>query len=102
MRRTGLAVAAIVGLGVTAARAADTAAQLAGACVACHRLDGQDSGIPAIVGRPEADIVSAMTAYRAGARPSQIMRVVANALTPAEIVAIAHYLSQQAPEAVDP
>lgn len=68
--------------------------QLAGACAACHQPGAHDA-IPSIMGLDEGRAVSMMLSYRSGARQSQVMHVVASALSAEEITAVAHYLAGQ-------
>jgi cytochrome subunit of sulfide dehydrogenase len=83
------------------AAATDTrGAQIAAACASCHRVDGRDSGIPPVVGLDEVRIVKSLWAYRSGERAGPIMHVVAAALSPEEIAAVAHYLAGQRPAPV--
>lgn len=94
-----LAVASPIGIH-HAARAAVPDAQgrlLAGACAGCHDPDAQGDAIPPIAGLPENQIVQSMRAYRSGKRSSQIMHVVATALSEQETAAIAHYYAGQPP-----
>jgi len=108
-----IAVALIGGLicPVGRARAATLGApgsQTAAACASCHLPDGHGSGIPPIAGLTEGRIAQLMFGYRSsepGAHGtgspvvpgSQIMYVVANALSPQEITDVAHYLAEQRP-----
>jgi cytochrome c553 len=57
--------------------------------------EGDNAGIPPIVGRDEASIVEALTAYKAGRRDSQIMVAVTLALSDEEIATVARYLAAQ-------
>jgi sulfide dehydrogenase cytochrome subunit len=103
MRRFG-GLPLIVGLACLAAQPCTAAsgnqgAQLAASCASCHRPDGRDNGIPPVVGLDESRIVQSMRAYRSGERTSQIMHVVAAALSPEEIAAVAHSLAGQRPAA---
>ena len=82
-----------------AAASGNQGAQLAASCAACHRPDGRDTGIPPVVGLDETRIVQSMRAYQSGERTNQIMHVVAAALSPEEITAVAHYLAGQKPAA---
>jgi cytochrome subunit of sulfide dehydrogenase len=95
-------IAGLVSLaGQPGAAAADAqGAQLAAACASCHRADGRDSGIPPVVGLDESRIVKSLWAYRSGERAGPIMHVVAAALSPEEITAVAHYLAGQKPAPV--
>ena len=68
-------------------------AQLAAMCAACHRLDGMDKGIPAIIGLDEKKFADAMAQFKSGKRESQIMSVVARSLSYEEIADLAKYLA---------
>ena len=68
-------------------------AQLAAMCAACHRLDGQDRGIPSIVGVKKKELIDTMEDFKSGKRSSQIMQVVARSLTTEEIAILADYLA---------
>jgi cytochrome subunit of sulfide dehydrogenase len=68
-------------------------AQLAAMCASCHRLDGRDKGIPAIVGLDKERLAGAIAAFKSGERSSQIMHAVALSLTDGEIAALAEYLA---------
>lgn len=70
-------------------------AHLAGECVACHRADGADDGIPAITGWAEADFRRALQAYRARTRPDPTMQLIAGTLSDAEIAALAAWFGAQ-------
>lgn len=67
----------------------------ASACASCHRPEGAGTAIPSIAGWDEKRIVDAMLAYRSGQRASQIMRVVASAVSLDEIAAIARVLAAE-------
>ena len=68
-------------------------AYLSGECVTCQRAG--DAAIPKVAGRPEEEIVAALTAYRAGDRLHQAMQVIAGRLTDDEIAALAAYFASQ-------
>ncbi len=68
---------------------------LAAVCAACHDTEVRDTAIPTIAGMSEARLRGLMMAYRSGKRSSQIMHVVASALSSEEIAAIAHYIAGQ-------
>ena len=70
------------------------------ACTACHgdTLAGLEPAIPALVGLPEEYVVAQFGGWRAGIRTAaqpDCMATIARALEPAEIRAIAHWLSAQ-------
>jgi Cu2+-exporting ATPase len=88
--------------GRVAALADDRGAQIAAACAACHRVDGNDRGIPSIVGQDEQSLAGALRAFKSGGRSSQIMQVMSRSLTDEEIGVIAHYLATWSKEAKRP
>lgn len=70
------------------------------ACADCHGDDlaGLEPAIPALVGLPEEYLVAQLGGWRTGVRKAQApdcMATIAQALEPAEIRAIAHWLSAQ-------
>jgi len=73
-------------------------AQLAAMCASCHRLDGEDKGIPPIVGMDKEKLAEAMAAFKSGARSSTIMHAVALQLSDAETAALAEYLAAREKE----
>ncbi|MBV0912778.1 c-type cytochrome [Anianabacter salinae] len=66
---------------------------LASECQTCHRVDGQDSGIPSIIAWPEDDFVIAMHAYKTKAREHPVMNMMAGRLSNEEIAALAAYFA---------
>jgi cytochrome c553 len=98
VRRAAVALAVALGGLIAqpgAAAAGNQGRELAAACASCHRPDGRGTAIPAIAGLDEGRIVQSMLAYRAAAGGNQIMHVVAGALSPEEIAAVAHYIAVQ-------
>jgi cytochrome c len=73
-------------------------AYLASECVACHRHDGADLGIPSIVGWRESDFAAALRAYRTGARHNQVMRSVAGTLSDDDVAALAGFFAAMKPK----
>jgi cytochrome subunit of sulfide dehydrogenase len=69
--------------------------QLAAICASCHRLDGNDKGIPSIIGLDQKEFVDVMAAFKSGQRSSQIMHAIALSLSDGEIAALAAYLAAQ-------
>ena len=90
----------LVILSADGGRAADyeRGAQLAAMCASCHRLDGGDKGIPAIVGMDKEKLAEAMAAFKSGTRSSSIMHAVALQLSEAETATLAEYLAARAKE----
>ena len=64
---------------------------LASECMTCHQTDGDDEGIPSIIGWPEEDFVIAMHAYKQKVRPHPVMQMMAGRLGNEEIAALAAY-----------
>lgn len=67
---------------------------LAQECIACHRTDGKDQGIPGIVGWAPDIFATTMKAYRSEAfaeRRNPVMVSVARSLNDDEIAALAVY-----------
>jgi cytochrome c553 len=76
----------------------DQGAQLAATCAACHRLDGNDRGIPSIVGLSEEQFVAVMWAFKSGERSGPIMRTMARSLSDEEIAILARYFATRGKE----
>jgi cytochrome c len=66
-------------------------AYLASECTTCHRADGDNDGIPSIIGWNPDDFVTAMHAYREKRRENPVMQMVAGRLTNDAIAALAFY-----------
>ena len=82
-------------LAVTPAAAAD-APPGAAACSGCHAGSaGVDTPAPRLVGMKADDILAAMVAYRAGARPATVMDRIAKGFTEPEAAAIANWYATQ-------
>lgn len=64
---------------------------LSSECTTCHQVDGDNDGIPAIIGWPEEDFVVAMHAYKEKVRPHPVMQMMAGRLANDEIAALAAY-----------
>lgn len=66
---------------------------LSGECIACHSATGADTGIPSITAWPADDFVTALHAYKEGAREHPVMQMVTGRLSPEEIAALAAYFA---------
>jgi cytochrome c553 len=86
-----LALPAAHGLGTDLDKKRAYGKHLAAECTACHRLDGVDVGIPSIVGRPAADLVRALKAFKDGKRTNPAMISVAQSLDEEQMEALAAY-----------
>lgn len=96
--RPALAVAlgtagVVLALSSPAASAADPAygEYLSSECVACHRRDGQDKGIPSIVGWPPEQFVAVLKSYKTKDRQNQVMQTITGRLTDEDMAALAAF-----------
>ena len=60
-------------------------------CTGCH-IKG--AGIGVLQGRPAADTVATMEAFRTGARPATLMNRIVKGFTPAEVQALADWFAR--------
>ena len=91
IRTAALAFVVVVGT----ASAATTPPPGAAACSGCHRPAGAGGTVPAIRGRPAAEIAAAVQAYRAGERSPTVMDRIAKGFSDDEVQAIAAWLAEQ-------
>jgi cytochrome c553 len=91
----GFIGAALLSTATHAAMTGSDGRQLSASCASCHAAPGGDNAIPSLAGLDKAQIVQAMLDFRAGTRQGPIMHIVASALSPDEIAALAQYLSAQ-------
>lgn len=73
---------------------------LAANCAMCHGTNGRPapgSSVAVLAGRPAADIVEAMKAFKEGRRDATVMHQIAKGYGDAEIAAIAAYFAKQTP-----
>lgn len=76
------------------ARADERARVLAAGCETCHVADGT-SKIPRLNGRPTAQILDKLAAFRSGQTDATLMHQIVPAYRPDELRLIAEYLSRQ-------
>jgi cytochrome c553 len=88
----GYAVLAIV-VSTPPAFATDVAfgQYLSGECVTCHRADGQDKGIPPIIGWPSDQFIAVLKSYKDKERPNAVMQNIAAKFSHDEMAALAAY-----------
>jgi cytochrome c553 len=68
----------------------------AAACSGCHAANPRvETPVPPLAGRPAADIVEQMVAYKSGQRPGTIMDRIAKGFSDEEIRAIAAWYESQ-------
>lgn len=95
MQATRFLVAAIV---TTIAGSTQAAEAPAGAmsCSGCHATSAQvETPVPRLAGRPQADIATAMIAFKTGQRAGTIMDRIAKGFSDEEIQAIAKWYAEQ-------
>ena len=108
MRRRAAAATLLIALGALACSAADQdtlrhyGRHLAQECTACHRGDGTDGAIPALAGRPEAEIVALLADFRAGRKTNPVMVSVAKSLDEMQTEALAAYFASLPRRGSDP
>jgi len=94
-------VAAALAVGTAlagSAAAGESGRDIAAACASCHHGERRaGAAIPGLAGMDKAAMIARMREFRDGARPSTIMRQLANGYTEAQIEAAAAYLSAQKP-----
>ncbi|WP_354682740.1 c-type cytochrome [Cupriavidus necator] len=76
----------------TALRARSQAA----ACTSCHGPAGRapaGSPIPSLAGRPQAELVTQMQAFKAGTRPATVMHQIARGYSDEQVAAIAAWFA---------
>ncbi len=96
-----VAAAIAAGGGATGALAGGDIAfgeYLSGECVTCHRQDGQDKGIPAIVGWPADQFTAVLQSYKTKDRRNQVMQTIAGRLSDQEMAALAAYFESLKPK----
>ena len=67
---------------------------LSSECTTCHRADGSAQGIPSITGLDSDTFITALHAYRAGAREHPVMQMIAGRLSDEEIASLAAYFNE--------
>ena len=100
--KAGGAVAVWIGVAAAASpcAVADDVAfgeYLSGECATCHRRDGQEKGIPAIIGWPADQFVAVMQSYKTKDRTNPVMQTIAGRLTDKEMEALAAYYATLKP-----
>ena len=99
----GLTAATALWAAVASAAAADEKAApdgraLAAACTSCHGVDGHGGQqIPALAGRPEAELLSLMEKLRAPAEGATIMPRILRAYDDNELKALAAWFAEVKP-----
>ena len=97
-----LTIALVAAAGPADAQEAKTLLQsrsLAATCAQCHGTDGRPtpgSLFPALAGRPAADTLEKMAAFKAGTLPGTVMPQIAKGYSDAQIRNLAAYFAAQA------
>lgn len=86
-------------LSPSAAPAADPAygEYLSSECVACHRRDGQDKGIPPIIGWPRDQFIAVLQSYKTKDRQNQVMQTITGRLSDDDMAALAAFYGSLKP-----
>lgn len=70
----------------------------AASCAVCHGPDGRPpagSPVPALAGRPQAELIELMLNFKNGKRPGTVMPQIAKGYSDSEIIAIAAWFADQ-------
>lgn len=70
----------------------------AASCAVCHGPDGRPpagSPVPALGGRPQAELIELMLNFKNGKRPGTVMPQIAKGYSDSEIIAIAAWFADQ-------
>jgi cytochrome c553 len=94
--RAWYGVAVLVGSASAALAALPEPPAGASSCTGCHATTARaDTAVPRLAGRPAADIIAQMHAFKTGQKPSTVMDRIAKGFTDAEVQAIADWYAQQ-------
>ena len=85
------------GAAATPAGASLEAPPGASSCSGCHAAASPAVAVPPIHGRPAAELLAALAAFRSGERPATVMNRIAPGFSQDEMRAIAEWLSRQSP-----
>lgn len=94
MRTAGAAILYLLALATPAAAQSATPAG-ASSCSGCHDAKIGNPAVPPLKGRPVAEIVDAMQAFRKGTREATVMGRIAKGYTDEETRAIAAWISRR-------
>jgi cytochrome c553 len=89
----GATLSTVSGFAEDAAAPATYGRHLASECTACHRPDAGESAIPAIAGRPAAELIALLSDYRDGRKTNPVMVSVARSLDARQTEALAAYFA---------
>jgi len=64
---------------------------LSSECTTCHKINGDDQGIPSIINWPAEDFVIALQSYKQNYREHPVMQMMAGRLSDEEIASLAAY-----------
>jgi cytochrome subunit of sulfide dehydrogenase len=94
--RLMLAVAVVAASTAVTAAASPEAPAGASSCSGCHAVRrGVDTAVPPLAGRPAADIIAQMQAFKTGKTAATVMDRIAKGFSDAEVAAIADWYGQQ-------
>jgi cytochrome c553 len=70
---------------------------LSSECVSCHRRDGQDKGIPPIVGWPPEQFIAVLQSYKTKDRKNEVMQTITGRLSDDDMAALAAFYGSLKP-----
>jgi len=93
--RVGLCMIAMMAASLSALAGSPEPPPGASSCSGCHAARRADTAVPPLVGRPAADIIAQMQAFKSGQKPATVMDRIAKGFTDAEIQDLANWYAQQ-------
>jgi cytochrome c553 len=95
MRTTLAAIGCLLALAAPAVAQTAVAPAGASSCSGCHDAKIANPSVPPLSGRPAAEIVAAMDAFRSGGREATVMTRIAKGFSDDETRAIAAWLAKR-------
>ena len=95
MRTTLATIGCLLAFAAPAAAQTAVAPPGASSCSGCHDAKITNASVPPLKGRPAAEIVTAMDAFRSGGREATVMTRIAKGFTEDETRAIAAWLAKR-------
>jgi len=93
--RVGLCMIAMMAAQVSALAGSPEPPPGASSCSGCHTARRADTAVPPLFGRPAADIIAQMQAFKSAQKPATVMDRIAKGFTDAEIQDLANWYAQQ-------
>lgn len=89
------AIALMLLMLMTGARADFAAAAIAGNCMICHAVEGGDAGMPVLTGLSAAQLRQSLLDFKYQRKAATLMNRIAKGYSDAELAAVADYLGKR-------